>query len=68
LKNQVLLGTVNAPRKAYEDAVKSLGIFMRRWPEELKSVITSRVSMDNHVPQRLKEPPQGIKTVITVSE
>ena len=33
LKNQVLLGTVNAGRDAFENAIRDLGIFMERWPD-----------------------------------
>ena len=32
LKNQVVLGTVNAGRDTFEAAIKDLGEFMQRWP------------------------------------
>ncbi|OQW30505.1 MAG: hypothetical protein A4E19_09330 [Nitrospira sp. SG-bin1] len=42
LKNQLLLGTVNAGRDTFAAAVQDLGAFMRRWPQALRSLITGR--------------------------
>ncbi len=66
LKNQVLLGTVNAPPQAFQAAIDHLGIFMQRWPAALRSLITARFPID-----RAREPLSGdaggIKNVIEVA-
>ena len=36
LKNQMVYGTVNAGRDAFEAAIRDLGIFQSRWPETVK--------------------------------
>jgi len=63
LRNQVLLGSVNAPRKAYESAVADLVTFMRNWPEAVRGVITDRHPIDD-APDVLTGKGEGIKTVI----
>ncbi len=42
LKNQMVFGTVNAGRETFEAAIRDLGIFMRRWPEAVRGLITGR--------------------------
>ena len=37
LKNQVVVGTVNADGQAFRSAISDLGVFMEKWPEALKS-------------------------------
>src|ERR1043165_7258207 len=39
LKNQAVVGTVNADRSAFQNAIRDLGIFIQRWPEATKSLI-----------------------------
>jgi len=46
LRNQVVLGTVNAGRDAYEAAVRDLGLFAARKPEAVRSLITQRFPME----------------------
>jgi threonine dehydrogenase-like Zn-dependent dehydrogenase len=46
LKNQILLGTVNAGADAYDAAIGSLGTFMQRWPEAVRSLITGRYPIE----------------------
>lgn len=65
LKNQAVVGTVNADRKAFEDAISDLGIFMKRWPTELKSLITGRYTLDNYKELLLGDK-SGIKNVIAL--
>jgi hypothetical protein len=65
LKNQVAVGTVNADRKAFEDAISDLGIFMKRWPDALKHVITGRYKID-HFRELLLGDKSGIKNVIAL--
>jgi hypothetical protein len=65
LKNQVLLGTVNAGPDAFASALRNLDLFRRRWPEAVQTLIAGR-----HPPQRAGElilgRPTGIKTVIAL--
>jgi threonine dehydrogenase-like Zn-dependent dehydrogenase len=64
LKNQLVYGTVNAGRDAFEAAVSDLGEFHRRWPEPLAALIT-----DRHPPDAVQElllgAPAGIKRVVS---
>ncbi len=66
LKNQVAVGTVNADRKAFEDAILDLDIFMKRWPNAIKSLITGRFTLDNFKELLLGDK-SGIKNIITLS-
>jgi threonine dehydrogenase-like Zn-dependent dehydrogenase len=63
LKNQVLLGTVNAGADAFGSALRQLNLFRRRWPEAVQTLIAGR-----YPPERAAElilgRPTGIKTVI----
>lgn len=63
LKNQVALGTVNAGRDAFEAAVADLGVFLERWPEAIRKVITGRFPMEAHRDLLLGKP-GGIKNLI----
>jgi threonine dehydrogenase-like Zn-dependent dehydrogenase len=66
LKNQVAVGTVNADHKAFEDAISDLGVFSKRWPDSLKSVITGRYALDNYKELLLGDK-SGIKNVISLA-
>lgn len=66
LENQMILGTVNASRAAFEAAVRYLGQFMTLFPESVRNVITDRVSLEE-APELLRNP-SGIKQVLTVAE
>src|SRR5262249_53970528 len=46
LKNQVIFGTVNANRDAFEAAIRDLGVFRQRWPEVLRTLMTGRFPLD----------------------
>ena len=63
LKNQVLLGTVNAGRDAFENAIQDLGIFMKRWPDSVRALITGRYRIDN-AKELLLGKANGIKNVL----
>jgi threonine dehydrogenase-like Zn-dependent dehydrogenase len=65
LKNQVVFGTVNASREAFEAAIRDVGIFHERWPNALRQVITGRYPIDAHR-DLLVGPADGIKNVITL--
>ena len=63
LKNQVVLGTVNAGRDAFANAVRDLGVFQQRWPAALAALITGRFPVENYR-ELLLGRPGGIKNVI----
>ena len=63
LKNQVVFGTVNAGRDAFEAAIRDLGQFATRWPAAVRSLITGRFPVDAYLDLLLGKP-QGIKNVL----
>ena len=65
LYNQVVFGTVNAGREAFEAATRDLGIFMTRWPEAVRSLITNRYPVEAHLDLLLGKV-GGIKNVIAL--
>jgi len=66
LKNQVVFGTVNAGRNAFEASIRDLAVFAKLWPEAVKSLITGRFSMEDHR-ELLTGRPSGIKNVIRLN-
>ncbi len=66
LKNQVVVGTVNADREAFEGAIRDLGIFLKRWPTALRSLITGRYKIDQYRDLLLGKV-SGIKNVIALA-
>jgi threonine dehydrogenase-like Zn-dependent dehydrogenase len=66
LKNQVALGTVNAGRDAFEAAVADLGVFLERWPDAIRQVITGRFPIEAHRDLLLGRP-GGIKNLIALA-
>ena len=65
LKNQVVLGTVNAGRDAFEAAIRDLGTFVARWPEAVSALITGRFPMAAYSDLLLGRP-SGIKNVVAI--
>src|SRR5437870_4297916 len=65
LKNQVVVGTVNADREAFEGAIRDLGIFLKRWPTALRALITGRYKIDQYRDLLLGKV-SGIKNVIAL--
>jgi threonine dehydrogenase-like Zn-dependent dehydrogenase len=65
LQNQIVFGTVNADRAAFEAAIDHLGAFQRRWPEALSALITGRFPIERHA-EPLAGKAGGIKNVIAV--
>lgn len=47
LHNQVVFGTVNADRAAFESAIAHLGEFRKRWPGAVEQLLTGRFGMDD---------------------
>jgi threonine dehydrogenase-like Zn-dependent dehydrogenase len=66
LKNQVVLGTVNAGPQAFDHAVRDLGVFYARWPQAMRAMITARYPMES-----FRDPVMGkaggIKNVIAIA-
>jgi hypothetical protein len=67
LKNQVIVGTVNADKAAFQNAITDLTEFKRRWPEALEGIISGRHSPDNFR-ELLTGKPGGIKHVISFDD
>ena len=65
LKNQVVVGTVNADREAFAGAIRDLGVFLKRWPTALRSLITGRYKIDQYR-ELLLGKASGIKNVIAM--
>jgi threonine dehydrogenase-like Zn-dependent dehydrogenase len=65
LKNQVLFGTVNASRAAFEASVRQLEQFMALFPDAVRGIITERVPLDK-APALLHRK-GGIKNVVAMA-
>jgi threonine dehydrogenase-like Zn-dependent dehydrogenase len=65
LKNQVAVGTVNADKDAFTHAIADLGIFLKRWPHAINSLITGRYKIDAYHELLLGDK-SGIKNVIAL--
>jgi threonine dehydrogenase-like Zn-dependent dehydrogenase len=65
LNNQVICGTVNAGRAAFEEGVQDLASFMKRFPAAVRALITARVALDDARDAVLSR--GGIKGVIAVA-
>jgi glucose 1-dehydrogenase len=63
LKNQVVLGTVNAGPDAFASALRNLDAFRRRWPAVVATLIGGRYPPEQ-APDLILGRPAGIKTVI----
>jgi threonine dehydrogenase-like Zn-dependent dehydrogenase len=66
LKNQILLGSVNASRPNFQDALADLSWFNAHWPDTVRSLITGRHSMASYA-ELLHGNPSGIKNVLKIS-
>ena len=64
LKNQVLLGTVNAGAEAFGLSLDALSEFDRRWPTVVPTLIAGRFP-PGQAPELVLKRPAGIKTVIS---
>jgi threonine dehydrogenase-like Zn-dependent dehydrogenase len=67
MKNQLVLGTVNASSSAFQQAIADLTQFDTRWPEPLRKLVTGRYSPDQ-IKDVLLEPASGIKRVVQFAE
>lgn len=64
LKNQVILGTVNADAASHTSAIRHIGTFVERWPTALDTVISGRYPLDAYRDLLLGQT-SGIKNVIS---
>lgn len=64
LRNQVVFGTVNAGRDAFEQAIRDLALFEARWPGVAASLITGRFPIERHR-ELLLGRASGIKNLIS---
>lgn len=63
LKNQAVIGTVNADEVAFDAAIRDLGEFKARWPDAIGRIVTGRHSPDAFGDLLLR-PTTGIKDLI----
>jgi threonine dehydrogenase-like Zn-dependent dehydrogenase len=66
LRNQLVFGTVNASREAFEAAIADLEAAHARWPDLLRALITRRVPIEQ-AKDVLSTPSAGIKTAVSLS-
>ena len=65
LNNQAAVGSVNAGRASYEEALTDLAAFRRRFPEAINGMITERIPLGDARQALLAR--GGIKTVVDMS-
>ena len=65
LRNQLIVGTVNAGKASFTGAIASLRQMNQRWPEALRGLITSRSPLESFG-SLLLEKPAGIKNVLVL--
>lgn len=63
LKNQIVFGTVNAGRDAFEAAIRHVAEFKRHWSDALSGLISGRHPVEDHR-EFLVGRPTGIKHVL----
>ena len=66
LKNQCVLGTVNAGKDAFEQAVADLTSFYAKWPDAVKGLITGHFPLEQFAQPIQKQ--TGIKNVIEIGK
>ncbi|MBO0778746.1 MAG: glucose 1-dehydrogenase [Ktedonobacteraceae bacterium] len=64
LKNQVVLGTVNAGPHDFSAAIADLETFHQRWPDAVRTLMAQRTPIEQAV-ERILRRPAGIKSVIS---
>jgi threonine dehydrogenase-like Zn-dependent dehydrogenase len=67
LQNQIVFGTVNAGRDAFEGAIRDLAEFERRWPGVTRRLITGRFPLSQARELVLGDAVAGIKSVVTMN-
>ena len=64
LKNQIVLGTVNAGQDAFQASIRDIGTFMQRWPDAVRALVTGRHPVEAYR-ELLLGTPSGVKNVIS---
>ncbi|GAC1449762.1 MAG: glucose 1-dehydrogenase [Ktedonobacteraceae bacterium] len=64
MKNQVIVGTVNAGPATFPAAIAHLGTFQKRWPHALQALITARYPVEQYADLLLSKA-GGIKNVVS---
>jgi len=67
LKNQAVVGVVNAGAEAFTLAIRDLSAFHAMWPDSVRGLITHRFPMERF-PEALKSPTNSIKNVVVIGE
>ncbi len=67
LKNQVVMGSVNATGEAFAAAIHDLEVFSRRWPDALRTLIAGRYPIEQASNLLLRRT-GGIKSVISFDQ
>jgi threonine dehydrogenase-like Zn-dependent dehydrogenase len=65
LKNQIILGTVNAGKEAFEATIRAFGEINQRWPAAVQALITGRYPLEAYREVLIGEP-GGIKNVLSL--
>jgi glucose 1-dehydrogenase len=65
LKNQCVLGTVNAGKDAFENAVKDLTLFHAHWPDAVNNLITGRFPLEQFATPIHNQ--TGIKNIVEIA-
>lgn len=65
LKNQCVLGTVNAGKDAFQNAIDDLTSFHATWPEEVKKLITGRFPLEQFAEPINRQ--TGIKNIVEIA-
>jgi threonine dehydrogenase-like Zn-dependent dehydrogenase len=66
LKNQIAVGSVNAPPESFAAAIRDLEEFQKRWPDALGKMITGRFPLEQALDPLTKDV-GGIKNIITIN-
>jgi threonine dehydrogenase-like Zn-dependent dehydrogenase len=66
LKNQSVLGTVNAGKDAFENAVRDLTSFHARWPDAVNNLITGRFPLEEFATPIHNQ--TGIKNIVEIAK
>jgi threonine dehydrogenase-like Zn-dependent dehydrogenase len=65
LRNQLIVGTVNAGKASFSGAIASLRQMNQRWPDALRGLITGRSPLESFADLLLAKP-AGIKNILTL--
>jgi threonine dehydrogenase-like Zn-dependent dehydrogenase len=65
LKNQCVMGTVNAGKDAFEHAIADMTSFYAKWPDAVKGLITGRFPLDQFAEPIHNQ--KGIKNIIEIA-